>query len=56
MKPEEVVEFFETQEKAALALGVTQQAISAWLKRGEIPELRKYQIEKITKGKIKCQQ
>ena len=56
MTPQEVIEHYETQEKAARALGVTQQAIARWVAAGEVPELRKYQIEKVTKGKLKCTQ
>ena len=54
MTPKQVIEHFETQENTAKALGVTQQSIAAWVKCGKVPELRKYQIEKVTKGKLKC--
>lgn len=53
MKPLDVIKYFGTQEKTADALGVTQQAIASWVKKGVIPELRQYQIEKITGGKLK---
>ncbi len=56
MKPKQVVEYFGTQENTAKALGVTQQSVAAWVKLGKVPKLRQYQIEKITKGKLKCQE
>ena len=54
MKPKDVIEFFGTQEKTAKALGMAQPNISKWVKSGEVPKLRQYQIEKVTKGKLKC--
>lgn len=54
MKPKQVVEYFGTQEKTAKALGMAQQSIAAWVKLGKVPKLRQYQIEKVTKGKLKC--
>ena len=53
MKPKQVVEYFGTQENTAKALGVTQQSVAAWVKLGKVPELRQYQIEKVTSGKFK---
>lgn len=53
MTPQQVIEYFETQEKTAKALGVTQQSVAAWVKFGEVPKLRQYQIEKVTKGKLR---
>lgn len=54
MKPQEVIEYFGSQEKAAKALGIKQPNLSLWLKAGAVPELRQYQIEKITNGKLKA--
>lgn len=53
MKPIDVIEYFGSQEKAAKALGMKQPNISKWLTRGVVPELRQYQIEKLTRGKLK---
>ena len=53
MTPKQVIEYFETQEKTAKALEVTQQSVAVWVKNGEVPKLRQYQIEKITNGKLK---
>lgn len=52
MTPCEVVKHFETQEKAAKALDVTQQAVARWVALGEVPQLRQYHIERVTKGKL----
>lgn len=54
VKPKDVIEFFGTQEKTAKALGMAQPNISKWVKSGEVPKLRQYQIEKVTKGKLQC--
>ena len=35
MKPSTIVKFWGSQAKAAKALGVTQQCISYWVKKGE---------------------
>ena len=52
MKKNEVLEFFGNASKAAKALGISIAAISQWGE--EVPELRAFQIEKITKGKLKA--
>lgn len=38
MKPSTVVKHWGSQAKAAKALGMTQQAISHWVKLGEVPK------------------
>lgn len=53
MKPLEVIEYFGSQDKAAKALSISQPALSKWVKSGEVPKLRQYQIEKVTNGKLK---
>ena len=52
MKKSDVLEFFGSASKAACALGISIAAISQW--GDEVPELRAFQIEKITKGKLKA--
>lgn len=46
-----LVEHFGSRAALARALGVTRSAIYQW---SEIPEPRAYQIEVLTKGKIKA--
>jgi DNA-binding transcriptional regulator YdaS (Cro superfamily) len=54
MKTDDVVKFFGTQVKAAIALGIRQSAIANWVMRGFIPPLRQLHIEKVTRGKLKA--
>lgn len=55
MTPDQVIEYYGTQRKAAEALGVTQPAISTWLRKGRVPETRQYQIEVRTGGQLKAE-
>ena len=53
MKTSDVFAFFETQTKAAEALGMAQSSVAGW---GEYPpELRQIQLERITGGKLKAE-
>lgn len=54
MLKQDVLNFFGNSRKAAKALGISAAAISQW--GDEVPELRAFQIEKITKGKLKANQ
>ena len=52
MKTKTVIDFFGSREKTAEKLGVDRSAISHW---GEfVPELRQYQVQVISKNKIKA--
>jgi DNA-binding transcriptional regulator YdaS (Cro superfamily) len=52
MKKTEAIEFFGSKIKLAKALGVAPSAVTQW---GEtIPQLRAFQIERLTKGKLKA--
>ena len=51
MKKSEVVAFYGSVRAAAKALGISPAAISQWGE--EVPELRAYHIQQITKGKLK---
>ena len=54
MQTKDVIAHFGDQVKAAAALGITPSAISQW---GEVPPMvRQYQIQVITKGKLKASQ
>jgi DNA-binding transcriptional regulator YdaS (Cro superfamily) len=47
----EAIEYFGSSKNLADALNVTKGSVSQWGE--EVPELRAYQIERITGGKLK---
>jgi|26BtaG_2_1085354.scaffolds.fasta_scaffold67583_2 DNA-binding transcriptional regulator YdaS (Cro superfamily) len=52
MQKADVIDYFGGVSSAAKALGITSNAVSQW---GEsVPPLRQYQIERITRGKLKA--
>ncbi|ABX50656.1 hypothetical protein Sbal195_3494 [Shewanella baltica OS195] len=52
MKTKDAISHFGNKLKLAEALSVTKSAISQW---GEdVPELRAYQIERLTDGELKA--
>lgn len=54
MKTKEAADFFGGKRKMAEALGVSPSAVSQW---GEfVPLIRQYQIQVVTKGKLKAQE
>ena len=55
MKPSEIIELYGTQAEAGKALGISQSAISQWLRDGEVPHLRQHQIQVITAGRLVAQ-
>ncbi|ABE56543.1 conserved hypothetical protein [Shewanella denitrificans OS217] len=51
MKTKQAISYFGNKLKLAKALNVSKSAISQW---GEdVPELRAYQIERLTRGALK---
>lgn len=52
MKTADVVGYFGTQEQVAAALGISQAAVSQW--GDNVPLRRAYEIEQITRGKLKA--
>ena len=56
MKPAEVLPLFRhSQSSLARALGCAPQRVCEWVDKGFIPEGRQYQIELITKGRVKAE-
>ncbi|MNJ79517.1 DNA-binding transcriptional regulator DicC [compost metagenome] len=53
MTKSQAIQHFGSISVLAKALGVTYEAIRQW---DEVPELRQYQIERITKGALKAKQ
>lgn len=51
MKTQLAVEFFKGKSKLANALGINPASVSQW--GDEVPELRAYQIERLTHGALK---
>ena len=53
MKTKQAADYFGSKKKLAAALNISPSAITMWGE--EVPELRQYQIEQLTKGKVKRQ-
>jgi len=53
MKKIDVIAHFGSKAKVASALGLTKSAVTQWSET--IPKLRAYEIEKLTKGKLKVE-
>ncbi|MWK59779.1 Cro/Cl family transcriptional regulator [Pseudomonas otitidis] len=51
MKTKDAADFFGSKKKLAAALGISPSAVTMW--GDDVPELRQYQIERITRGKVK---
>lgn len=54
MKKSEAIAHFGTQTQLAKALGITHSSVSQWGE--EIPELRAFQIERLTEGQLSCEE
>lgn len=54
MTPREVIAYFGNQNRTAIALEISREAVRKWVDRGAVPKLRQYQIEKVTKGALKA--
>ncbi|MCU8015884.1 Cro/CI family transcriptional regulator [Shewanella sp. SM72] len=52
MKKADAIAHFGSQVKLATAVGVSQAAISKW--PDDVPELRAFQIERLTDGQLKA--
>ncbi len=51
---DDIIKHFTNQNKMAIRLGVTRQAIAGWRSQNAIPANRAIQIENITKGEFKA--
>ncbi|MCU8012213.1 Cro/CI family transcriptional regulator [Shewanella sp. SM74] len=52
MTKEEAVKFYGSQSKLAKALGINPASVSQW--GDDVPELRAFQIERLTGGQLKA--
>lgn len=53
MKKQDVLNYFGSGVKVAEALGIFPSAVYQWPE--EIPQLRAFEIERMTKGKLKAE-
>ncbi|MBW0298526.1 Cro/Cl family transcriptional regulator [Shewanella sp. LC6] len=51
MKTSDAVAYFKTKSNLAKQLGITHSSISQWGE--EVPELRAFQLERLTGGELK---
>jgi DNA-binding transcriptional regulator YdaS (Cro superfamily) len=54
MTPTEACTFFNSQSDLARAVGVTSQAVNKWIAQGRIPLGRQFQIQVLTRGKLRA--
>jgi DNA-binding transcriptional regulator YdaS (Cro superfamily) len=50
----DIVRFFGSKSKLALALGVERSAVTQWIRRNAIPATRAVQIEQLSCGRFKA--
>jgi hypothetical protein len=53
MTPKQLIDHFGSDNKAALSLGLTVQAVRIWAGKGSIPIWSQNAIAWLTKGKLK---
>lgn len=53
MKPNDLLTIYETQREVAKALNISPPSVNRWFATGQIPLLRQYQIQELTKGALK---
>jgi DNA-binding transcriptional regulator YdaS (Cro superfamily) len=54
MTPQRAVKHFGTQVALAASLGVSQPAVSNWVKRGRVPAIQQLALQSITAGALKA--
>lgn len=54
MKPNDVLDYYRTQEAVADALDIAQASISKWITNGHVPHLRQLQLERHSGGALKA--
>lgn len=54
MNPKQVIQFWKTGTNVARVLGCSQAVVSEWLKAGQVPEARQYQIEIASGGRLRA--
>ena len=51
---QEAIDFYGSQAALARALEITPGAVHIWKLAGRLPRLRQFQLEVVTKGKLKA--
>ena len=58
MTPQQVIKFYGGKNESvlltAIEMAVSPQAVYKWLKTGKVPRLRQYDIEGMTRGKLRA--
>jgi DNA-binding transcriptional regulator YdaS (Cro superfamily) len=49
-----LIDYFGGTGAVAAALGIRSQAVSRWIREKSVPEARAYQVEVLTRGKLKA--
>ena len=47
---QDIINFFGSKSKMALALGVQRSAVTQWIRRNSLPSIRAVQIEQLSCG------
>lgn len=53
MTPDDLLKFFGTKAEIARALGPEPASVGEWFKNNSVPELRQYQVELVSKGRLR---
>lgn len=53
MKVSDVIAYYGNQNRTAIQLEISREAVRKWVAKGEVPKLRQYQIQAQTKGALK---
>lgn len=55
MTVDQVIKHYGSIADTAAALGVTYQAVQQWVANNRVPEGRQWQVETLTKGRLKAE-
>ena len=53
MTPKDLLRYYGTKAEIARVSGVERASITEWFAKGEVPEVRQYQFELATNGKLR---
>ena len=55
MKPQDLLDHYGSQIKAAAQIGVSETTIRNWIASDKVPKLTQLAIQALTKGKLKAE-